>query len=112
MGLRRTDRAARCPRFRAAVLFLVATLLHVGAGPAFSAGLVDPLLQFRQIRTEHFIIYFHQGEEALARRLAGIVESVRTDVGRSLASPLPRLTRVILADQSETANGWATPLPC
>ena len=67
-------------------------------------------MQFRQIRTEHFIIYFHQGEDGLARRLAGIVEAVRTDVGRSLASPVPRLTRVILADQSESANGWAAPL--
>lgn len=111
MGPRRTDRAARCPRFRAALLVLVATLLHLGADPASAAGLVDPLLKFRQIRTEHFIIYFHQGEEGLARRLAAIVESVRTDVGGSLASPLPNLTRVIIADQSETANGWATPLP-
>jgi hypothetical protein len=86
-------------------------LAGTAAGPLRAAGLVDPLLRFRQIRTEHFIIYFHQGEDALARRLAGMVEEVRAQVGASLATSPPRLTRVILADQGEVANGWATPLP-
>jgi hypothetical protein len=110
LGLPPTERVVR--RRRSAVLVVIAALLHLaGAVPAFAAGLVDPLLRFRQLRTEHFIIYFHEGEEGLARRLAGMAESVRTDVARSLGSSVPRLTHVILADQSETANGWASPIP-
>ena len=86
-------------------------LLLATALPSGAAGLVDPLLRFRQIRTAHFVIYFHADEERLADRLASIVEGVRERVAASLDSPAPRLTHVILADQSEVANGWASPLP-
>ena len=86
-------------------------MLLAAAFPLQASGLVDPLLRFHRFRTEHFIVYFHDGEEPLARRLAAIVEQVRTDVGAALHSAAPRLTHVILADQSEQANGWATPLP-
>ncbi len=81
------------------------------AVPAAAAGLIDPLLQFRQVRTAHFVIYFHRGEERLAVRLATLVEPVRTEVGVALGLEPPALTHVILADQAERANGWATPLP-
>ena len=61
--------------------------------------------------TEHFVIYFHQGEEGLAGRLAAIAE----DTWRALRPPLgvtpPPLTRVVLADQTELWNGYATALP-
>ncbi len=81
------------------------------ASPARGAGLLDPQLRFRQVRTAHFTIYFHQGEEQLAARLAAMAEDVRTQVGRALGVAPPERTHVILADQSESANGWATPLP-
>lgn len=61
--------------------------------------------------TEHFVIYFHQGEERLAQRLAAIAE----DTWRALRPPLgvvpPPLTHVVLADQTALWNGYATPLP-
>lgn len=99
MRLRRTSRLA------------LAALLLLLAVPARGAGLLDPLLRFRQLRTAHFTIYFHQGEERLAARLAALVEPVRIDVGTALGTEPPAHTHVILADQSESANGWATPLP-
>src|SRR3954471_19538080 len=109
---RRTETAAAARARRAvthplaAIALLLTNVLPVGA-----TGLVDPLLRFRQIRTTHFVIYFHAGEERLADRLAPICEEVRNRVARSLNSPAPDITHVILADQSEIANGWATPLP-
>lgn len=81
------------------------------ARPAAAIGLVDPRYQFQQIRTAHFVIYFHQGEDGLARRLASFAEAVRDEVAASLGGTAPPLTHVVLADQSEQANGWATPLP-
>jgi len=92
-------------------LLTVATVLVLLATPARGAGLLDPFLRFRQVRTAHFTIYFHQGEERLAARLAAMAEEVRVKVGGALGTEPPARTHVILADQSESANGWATPLP-
>src|SRR6476646_7264849 len=102
---RRTETAAAARARRAVAGALVAVgLLLASVLPAGAAGLVDPLLRFRQIRTAHFVIYFHAGEERLADRLASIVEGVRDRVAASLNSPAPGVTHVILADQSEIAN--------
>src|SRR4051794_318199 len=77
-----------------------------------AASLIDPrLIDFHVISTAHFVIYFHRGEEAQAARLRVIAEAVWREVPASLVNPAPRRTHVILADQSELANGWATPLP-
>lgn len=90
---------------------LLLLALLVGSARLDAASLLDPLLRFRQVRTPHFTIYFHSGEEHLAARLAAIVEPARNEVGAALGVPPPALTHVVLADQTEVANGWATPLP-
>ena len=81
------------------------------ATPGHAASLFDPALRFRTVRTEHFIVYFHQGAQPIAMRLAPIAE----ETWRALAKPLgvtpPPMTHVVLADQTELANGYATPLP-
>ena len=102
--------------FRPAVLagLKACTTLALLAGlasPSGAATLFDPALRFRMLPTEHFVIYFHQGEDRIAQRLARIAE----DTWRALRRPLdvtpPRRTQVVLADQTELANGYATPLP-
>ena len=45
-------------------------LVLAAASPAAAASIVDPALRFRTIDTDHFIIYFHQGADRLAARLA------------------------------------------
>ncbi len=72
---------------------------------------VDYAYSFRTIATEHFSIHFHEGEERLAARLAGIAEDVWQELGRPFGTVLPRHTHVVLADLSELSNGFATPLP-
>jgi hypothetical protein len=90
-----------------AIVLLFAAL----AAPAGAATLFDPSLRFRVLPTEHFIIYFHQGEDRLAARLAVIAEHA----WRAMESPFgvtpPPLTHVVLADQTAFANAYATPLP-
>ena len=71
----------------------------------------DPRLQFRSIRTEHFTIHFHQGEEGDAARLARLAEEVHGALSPPLGASPRRHTHVILVDQHDEANGWATPLP-
>jgi hypothetical protein len=70
----------------------------------------DPRLSFRTIRTEHFDIHFHQGEEAQAARLAQVAEEVSLRLEPDLGRPGGRV-RVVLVDQDDLANGWATPVP-
>jgi hypothetical protein len=70
----------------------------------------DPALRFRTISTARFDIYFHQREEALAHRLAGFVEEVAAEVDDRLGAPRGRV-HVILVDQTDQANGWATVFP-
>lgn len=70
----------------------------------------DPRLQFRVLSTARADIYFHQGEDALARRLARIVDEVVPVVDARIGAPRGRL-RVILVDQTDESNGWATVVP-
>src|SRR5262252_46662 len=80
-------------------------------GRSVSAQLFDPDLRFRQLTTEHFVLYFHQNEEGLARRLAPIAEETWRTLEQPLGVRPPRRTRVVLADQTELFNGYATPVP-
>jgi len=94
---------------RPTVAALVSVLLWAAAANAGS--LFDPALRFRQLRTEHFVIYFHQGEERLAQRLGPIAEETWQLLRPRFSVSPPGLTRVILADQTELWNGYATPVP-
>ncbi|MGE5812966.1 MAG: BamA/TamA family outer membrane protein [Acidobacteriota bacterium] len=81
------------------------------AGWSSAATRYDPHLRFRVIRTPHFSVLFHQGEDELATRLAAIAEEVHARLSQQLDVPANRHTRVILVDQNDDANGWATPMP-
>lgn len=88
----------------------IACLLSVPR-PARALPVFDPRLTFQHIQTPHFVIYFHQGEDLLAARLARIAEVTWTDMSSRFGWRLPARTHVVLADQTDLANGWATPLP-
>ena len=85
-------------------------LIVVSCSSARAANRYDPRFRFRTITTRHFAIHFHQGEESLARRLAGIAEDVFVRVSRQIGTPSSRV-HVILVDQHDLSNGWATPVP-
>ncbi|MGE5358374.1 MAG: TolB family protein, partial [Bacteroidales bacterium] len=78
---------------------------------ARAASRYDPALRFRTLTTPHFVIHFHQGEDAIARRFAPIAEQVHAELTRGLQRTPGGRTHVILVDQNDLANGWATPLP-
>jgi len=90
---------------------LVSSLLATTATAATAQTLYDPLLRFRRLPTEHFVIYFHQGEDDIARRLGGIAEETWIAMQRAFGIAPPKRTHVVLVDQTELANGWATPVP-
>ena len=92
-------------RASAAALLLLLVPALAGAATRY-----DPRLRFRTYRTAHFDIQAHQGEDALARRLAAIAERVAAAFQPALGRPRGRV-QVILVDQSDVSNGWATPFP-
>lgn len=98
-------------RLRRRIDVFAAVLACLLAGLPAAAAPYDPQLRFQQLRTPHFVIYFHQGETDLAARLARIAESAWTDMGGRFGWRLPDRTHVVLADHTDVANGWATPLP-
>jgi hypothetical protein len=75
-----------------------------------ASGRYDPRLRFQTISTTRFDIHYHQGEEPQARRLARLAEVVAAELDATLGRPSGRV-QVILVDQSDLSNGWATPLP-
>jgi len=90
------------------VALAASTLLLV---PRRAAAQYQPHLAFRVLATPHFRVYYHQGEEPLARRLAAIAESVRETLPSDVRLAAPPLTHVVLSNQDDEANGWATPVP-
>ena len=75
---------------------------------ASAANRYDPRLRFRTVSTARFDIHYHQGEEVLAQQLARIAEEVAATLDRSLG-PASGRVQVILVDQDDLPNGWASP---
>ena len=105
MTLRGRTGAGRA-RIAFAALLLTFALQEAGS----AASRYDPRLRFRTISTPRFDIHFHQGEDAQARRLAGIAEEVARQLDPTLGRPSSRV-HVVLVNQTDLSNGWATPVP-
>jgi hypothetical protein len=90
---------------------LMSLTLLTGAESAQDEPRFDPNFRFRVLSTEHFRIYFHQDEESLARRLASIAEDTWRNLGQPLGVTPPAMTHVVLVNQTDLSNGWATPVP-
>jgi hypothetical protein len=97
--------SARIRALAAVIVLFVCT-----SEPATAANRYDPRFRFRSIETPRFTVHFHQGEEAMARRLAAIAEDVADRVAREFGTPNGRV-HIILVDQHDVSNGWANPVP-
>jgi hypothetical protein len=92
-------------------LLLVCLAAWLGVARLQATGVFDPALHFETLTTAHFVVYFHQGEAATAARLATVAEDTWQQMRQQPGVTPPSRTHVVLVDQSETANGWASPLP-
>ncbi len=88
-----------------------ALLLCLWGLRADAASTFDPAYRFRTLRTEHFIIHFHQGEDRLAERLAVVAEETWRALERPLGTPPPRQTHVVIVDQSDLFGGYVSLFP-
>jgi len=83
-------------------------LVHPAA--LFSAT-IDPSFRFSTIETEHFSIHFHQGEDEIANRAASIAEDIHNKLSGGFQWSPEEKTQIVLIDNSDFANGFATVLP-
>ena len=71
----------------------------------------DPSFSWMTLTSSHFLIHYHQGEEALAQRTVVIAEDVHARLVPRMKSQPHDRTNIVLVDALDDANGWATPLP-
>ena len=82
------------------------TMLGAAYGAAY-----DPDLTWRTLKTEHFNIHFHGGEEQLAEEMGHTVEMVFDKMTAELDWIPKGKTELVLVDNTDAANGYATYLP-
>lgn len=99
-------------RFRWSLLApcVLAAIVTLATGRA-AAQEVDPAYRFRTTRTAHFSIHFHEEAAPLAAELVEIAEATWQRFNVRPATPPPALTHIVLVDQSESSNGFASMLP-
>ncbi|HSM93089.1 MAG TPA: BamA/TamA family outer membrane protein [Anaeromyxobacteraceae bacterium] len=87
---------------------LLALALAVPA--AASSQPYDPSYRWWTLDTEHFQVHYHQGEEALAQRVARAAERAHLRLSPVIGFAPSARTQIVLSDDSDAANGMATPL--
>lgn len=81
------------------------------SGVVHAAFLHNPALAWHSLTTPHFQIHFHDGEHALAERVAGVAEQVHRKLVPYFNWQPQAPTQVLLINTVDFANGFASPLP-
>lgn len=92
---------------RSVLLFV---LLFLSLAPGAGAQL-PPHERWRTFDTEHFRIHYTEGLEPLARRAADRAETAYAELSRALVRPPRGRIDLVVADNVDFANGYATPFP-
>ncbi len=106
---RGSSRSIPDARARSAGLALAAVLV-LATGTALAQP-YDPSLHFSTLKTPHFLIHFHQGEEPLAQAVARAAEAANLLLVPLLGHQPSEPTHILLVDVDDSANGYATPVP-
>jgi hypothetical protein len=91
--------------------FVIAVFLMLCLSSVSNAARLDTSLTFSSIETPNFSIHFHQGLEALARKAALIAEDAHGKLSVEFNWHPGEKTQLVLIDNSDFTNGFATALP-
>ncbi|HVV81674.1 MAG TPA: LpqB family beta-propeller domain-containing protein [Kofleriaceae bacterium] len=97
-----------CPRRVVAIAAVIAALAAGGAGRA-QAG--DPHRVWRTIESQHFVIHYYEPLGDVAHRLAVVAERAHRSLSPALGHAPDRKTIIVLTDDTDGANGFASVLP-
>ena len=95
-------------RFIFAVVVAFAELLVVSSS-ARAAG--DPKLFWKTVETPHFRITYYSTEDEIAEHVATVAEGIYARLVPAVGWTPGEKTEVLLADQTDSANGLSTALP-
>lgn len=102
------------PRQRSITARLVLAFI-LGSGltalPARVARAGDPYLQWFTVKSPHFRVHYHGGEEDIAQRVTSSAEAVYARLTPQLGWEPKELTQIVITDDTDSANGSATTLP-
>ena len=90
---------------------VLAVLLLLCLSSVSHAARLDTSFAFSTIETPNFSIHFHQGLEAIARKAAVIAEEVHGKLIKEFSWSPDEKTELVLIDNSDFSNGFATALP-
>ena len=85
---------------------VLATLL---IGRIANAG--DPTRVYKSVETDHFRIYYWEPLDDVARRVGVVAERAHRVLSPALGKVPTEKTLIFLADDTDSANGFATTLP-
>lgn len=91
-------------------LFLVVISIFAAAATAMGARF-DTSFRFMTVETPHFAIHYHQGLEEAARKTARYAEEAYDLTTARFGWRPAGKTQIVLIDDADFANGYATPLP-
>ncbi|WP_455206235.1 hypothetical protein [Kaarinaea lacus] len=98
----------RITKNRIYFLALISLAWHNCGVAAFS---YDPSLTWTTLHTEHFRIHYHDGEDALAQKVAQISERAHNRISQFFHWEPAEPTQVILVDRMDFSNAFAYPMP-
>ena len=104
------DKAGRGPTLRRSAAFRLLLLVALsGAGPVEAQ--IAPDGRWATLRTAHFDVTFPEGLEAVGRRAARLAEVARARLAETLVPPPEDRVELLLTDDVDAANGYATVNP-
>jgi hypothetical protein len=86
----------------------LAAAIALAGGPAWAG---DPTRRYQTIETEHFVIYYDAPLADAARRLGVVAERAHRTLAPALDHEPDDKTLVVLVDDTDSANGFASVLP-
>lgn len=89
----------------------VILLVLFGLAPLQAAVFHQAGLDWRSLESEHFQVHFHDGLEGEARKLLAVAERVHTRLSDFLQWQPQGRTEIVLTDEYDVSNGYASPIP-
>lgn len=90
------------------ILALLGLVWHNLCSAAFT---YDPALNWTTLNTPHFHIHYHDGEEALAQKVAQISERAHQRISQFFQWEPREPTQLVLIDRMDYSNAFAVPMP-
>ena len=90
---------------------LFAAALTLGQATSAEGQVSERRVRWHTLRTEHFEISYPEPNGAVARRAAFVAERAHRRLSSVLGHDPPGRTQIVLRDNTDSANGSATPLP-